>query len=187
MNGRTERRKDGRLAVRRYGGTAVDSFRLLTTLSMLVPSAATAQVPTFRDITGHSFGERITQHHQMVRYLERLAEASPRVTIEAQGRSWEGRKFVMAVVTSPDNHARIGQIQANSRRLSDPRSTSAAQAEIILASQPAVIWFGGSIHGFELSGSEGALKLLEHLSTRSDSATLEVLENVVVLIDPMLN
>ena len=187
MNGRTERRKDGRLAVRRYGGTAVDSFRLLTTLSMLVPSAATAQVPTFRDITGHSFGERITQHHQMVRYLERLAEASPRVTIEAQGRSWEGRKFVMAVVTSPDNHARIGQIQANSRRLSDPRSTSAAQAEIILANQPAIIWFGGSIHGFELSGSEGALKLLEHLSTRDDSATLEVLENVVVLIDPMLN
>ncbi|MCH7683205.1 MAG: hypothetical protein IIB35_05720, partial [Gemmatimonadetes bacterium] len=163
------------------------SFRLVATLLTLVPSTVTGQVPTFKDVVGHSFGERITQHHQMVRYLERLAEASPRVTIEVQGRSWEGRKFVMAVVTSPDNHARIGQIQANSRRLSDPRSTSAAQAEIILANQPAVIWFGGSIHGFELSGSEGALKLLEHLSTRSDSATLEVLENVVVLIDPMLN
>ena len=188
MNGRTERGNVGGMAGRRNASKSVrPSFRLVATLLTLVPSAATAQVPTFRDITGHSFGERITQHHQMVRYLERLAEASPRVTIEAQGRSWEGRKFVMAVVTSPDNHARIGQIQANSRRLSDPRSTSAAQAEIILANQPAIIWFGGSIHGFELSGSEGALKLLEHLSTRDDSATLEVLENVVVLIDPMLN
>lgn len=184
----TERRNVGGMAGRRNASKSVrPSFRLVATLLTLVPSAATAQVPTFRDITGHSFGERITQHHQMVRYLERLAEASPRVTIEAQGRSWEGRKFVMAVVTSPDNHARIGQIQANSRRLSDPRSTSAAQAQIVWANQPAVIWFGGSIHGFELSGSEGALKLLEHLSTRNDSATLEVLENVVVLIDPMLN
>ena len=156
-------------------------------MAALVPSSATAQVPTFRDITGHALGERITQHHQMVRYLETLAAASPRVTIEERGQSWEGRKFVMAVVTSRDNHARIGQIQANSRRLSDPRTASAAQADALVANQPVVIWFGGSIHGFELSGSEGALKLLEHLSTRSDSATMAVLDNVVVLIDPMLN
>ncbi len=154
---------------------------------MLAPSVATSQVPTFQDIVGHSFGERITQHHQMVRYLETLAAASPRVTIEERGESWEGRKFVMAVVTSRDNHARIGQIQANSRRLSDPRTTSASQADVLVANQPVVIWFGGSIHGFELSGSGGALKLLEHLTTRSDSATRAVLDNVVVLIDPMLN
>ncbi len=184
----TERRNVGGMAARRNASKSVrPSFRLVATLLTLVPSTVTGQVPTFKDVVGHSFGERITQHHQMVRYLERLAEVSSRVTIEVQGRSWEGRKFVMAVVTSPDNHARIGQIQANSRRLSDPRSTSAAQAEIVFANQPAVIWFGGSIHGFELSGSEGALKLLEHLSTRNDSATLEALENVVVLIDPMLN
>lgn len=161
--------------------------RLLTILLTLTPVTAVGQTPTFRAITGHAFGERITQHYQMVRYLEALAAASPRVTIEERGQSWEGRKFVMAVVTSRDNQARIGQIQANSRRLSDPRTTSAAQADILVANQPVVIWFGGSIHGFELSGSEGALKLLQHLSTRSDSATMAVLDNVVVLIDPMLN
>ena len=77
------------------------SFRLVATLLTLAPSTVTGQVPTFKDVVGHSFGERITEHHQMVRYLERLAEASPRVTIEVQGQSWEGRKFVMAVVTSP--------------------------------------------------------------------------------------
>ncbi len=204
-DGRTEGRKDGKMTnLPPYRRTAVPpavrhsvipsfrlsvlpSFRLLATLLILAPSAATTQVPTFSDITGHAFGERITQHYQMVEYLEALAAASPRVTIEERGRSWEGRKFVMAVVTSRSNHARIGQIQANSRRLSDPRTTSAAQADILVANQPLVIWFGGSIHGFELSGSEGALKLLEHLSTRSDSATMAVLDNVVVLIDPMLN
>jgi hypothetical protein len=49
------------------------------------------------------------------------------------------------------------------------------------------MWFGGSIHGFELSGSEGALKLLEHLTTRTDQETMTALSNAVVLIDPMLN
>jgi hypothetical protein len=41
--------------------------------------------------------------------------------------------------------------------------------------------------GFELSGSEGALKLLEHLTLRDDPPTREVLANAVILIDPMLN
>ena len=90
------RRADGQMGGRAIGGTAVrrygrntpgcarlpvcPSARLLATLLILAPSAATTQVPTFRDITGHAFGERITQHYQMVEYLEALAAASPRVT-----------------------------------------------------------------------------------------------------------
>ena len=158
---RKDTRSDGCLQSERtnHDGGPMKTVRLAMLLA-LAPAPVIAQVPTFRDVVGHAFGERVTQHHQMVRYLETLAAASPRVTIEERGESWEGRTFVMAVVTSPDNHSRIGQIQANSRRLSDPRTTSAAQAAILVENQPAVIWFVGSIHGFELSGSEGGLKLL---------------------------
>jgi hypothetical protein len=156
-------------------------------LALSAAPAARAQVPTLQDVTGHAFGERITVHHEMVDYLTRLAEASPRVAVVEQGRSWEGRPFLLAIVTSPENHARIDEIQENSRRLADARTTTPAQARAIIADQPAVVWFGGSIHGFELSGAEGALKLLEHLATRDDPATLAVLQNSVVLIDPMLN
>ncbi len=159
----------------------------LLSIPWLVAPAAAQGVPTFRDASGHAFGERITQHHQMQRYLERLAEASPRVTLIRQGESWEGRAFLLAVVTAPENHARLEAIRQNSLRLADPRGTTAAQAAQIISDQPVVVWFGGSIHGFELSGSEGALKLLEHLTTRNDAATLEALRRTVVLIDPMLN
>lgn len=159
-------------------------------LSAAVPLHAAAQrapTPAFRDISGHAFGERITQHHQMQRYLERLAEVSDRVTLMRQGSSWEGRELLLAVVTSPENRARLEEIRLNSLRLADPRRTTPAEADAIIREQPVVAWYGGSIHGFELSGSEGALKLLEHLTTRSDPATLEVLRRTVVLIDPMLN
>jgi hypothetical protein len=159
---------------------------LLAALLVAVP-AAQAQVPTFEEVVGHAFGERATQHHQMVAYLHRLAETSTRVTVTVQGASWEGRELMLAVVTSPENHARIEEIRTGSLRLADPRGTTPEQAQSLIRSQPAVVWFGGSIHGFELSGAEGALKLLEHLTTRDDAATLEVLENTVVLIDPMLN
>jgi hypothetical protein len=161
--------------------------RLAWLLSIFLPLPLQAQVASFADVTGHAFGERITQHHEMVRYLEHLAAASPRVEVRDQGESWEGRKLLVAIVTSPENHARLGQIQANAQRLADPRNTLPDEAASVIRNQPAIVWFGGSIHGFELSGSEGILKLLEHLATRDDAETLEVLQNTIVFIDPMLN
>ena len=167
----------------------VRSGILLAAMLLLLGAAEIRadEVPSFVQATGHGFGERITLHHEMVSYLRQLDVASPRVHVEEQGRSWEGRELLLAVVTSPANHARLDEIRADARRLSDPRQTDRDQAAVIIARQPAVLYFGGSIHGFELSGSEGLLRLLEHLTTRDDAETLDVLENTVVLLDPMLN
>lgn len=150
-------------------------------------SAADGKAPAFREVSGHGFGERITSHAEMVRYLERLAATSDRVKVIDQGRSWEERELPLAIVTSPENHARLEEIRSDAQRLADPRRTSPDEAAAIAKRQPAIVWMGGSIHGFELSGSEGLLKLVEHLTTRDDPETLEVLRNTVVLIDPMLN
>lgn len=163
-------------------------MRSLALLSLVALNTLGAQtVPTFRESTGHEFGERITVHHEMERYLERLAATSNRVKLIRQGESWERKALMLAIVTSPENHARLETIRENSLRLGDPRRTTPEQARGIIADQPVIAWYGGSIHGFELSGSEGALKLLEHLTTRNDAATMDVLRRVVVLIDPMLN
>lgn len=151
------------------------------------PIIAQGQVSSFAEITGHDFGERITVHHEMVSYLEYLAEASPRVTVVEQGRSWEGRRLLLAIVTSPANHARLESIRDTAQRLGDPRKTSADEAASLAADQPAVVFMGGSIHGFELSGAEAVLKLLEHMTTRDDPETMEVLDGAVLLLDPMLN
>ena len=59
--------------------------------------------------------------------------------------------------------------------------------EALVADQPAILWIQGSIHGFELSGTEGMLLLLEHLTTRDDTETLRALENTVILVDPLVN
>jgi hypothetical protein len=146
-----------------------------------------AEVATFAEITGHDFGEGITVHHEMVAYLEHLAETSPRVVTHDQGVSWEGRRLLLAIVTSPANHARLDEIKANAQRLGDPRRTSLEEATRIASSQPVILYMGGSIHGFELSGAEAVLKLLEGLAKGEDAETLEVLDNTVILLDPMLN
>ncbi|HUF78114.1 MAG TPA: M14 family metallopeptidase, partial [Thermoanaerobaculia bacterium] len=158
---------------------------IVTALAAGRPAAA--QPPAFAEVAGHAFGDRITLHQEMTRYLRALAESSDRVAVVDQGRSWEGRELLLAIVTSPGNHARIEEIRAASGRLADPRGLAPAAAAALRADQPAVVWLGGSIHGFELSGAEGVLMLLERLATADDPETLEVLDGCVVLIDPMLN
>lgn len=161
---------------------------LLASVLWLVGALGSAnELASFADITGHEAGERITVHHEMVRFLEYLGAHSDRVAVREQGRSWEGRPLILAVVTSPANHARLDEIQANAARLFDPRATTGEATAALIENQPAVVYMGGSIHGFELSGAEGVLKLLDHLARGDDSETLAVLDNVVVLLDPMLN
>jgi hypothetical protein len=145
------------------------------------------QVPSFQEVTGHDFGEWITLHHQMADYLRALDRTSDRVRVEDQGRSYERKELLVAIVTSPGNHARLDEIRGTAQRLGDPRGLSAGEAAGLLENQPTLVWLGGSIHGFELSGTEGLLRVLERLSTADDAETREVLENVVVLIDPILN
>lgn len=123
-----------------------------TAVTVLTASSLAAQVPSFADVSGHGFGERVTQHHEMVGYLRALEEASPRVTVLSQGRSWEERELIVAVVTSPENHARLDGIRRTAQRLADPRATSPAEAGDLMESQPVIVWYGGSIHGIRAVG-----------------------------------
>ncbi len=166
---------------------AVLAAALAATTLPVPGSAQETDVPRFAEVAGHDLGERATLHGEMERYLERLAATSARVRLLDQGRSWEGRRLLAAIVTAPENHGRLESIRETAGRLADPRLTAPAEVEGLISDQPVVAWMGGSIHGNELSGTEGLLKLLEHLTRRDDPATLEVLRDVVVIVDPMLN
>ena len=151
-----------------------------------VAAATLAQAPTYSDHLGRPLGDRITRHHEMVAYLEAL-DASDRVRLGEGGRSWEGRELLHAIVTSPANQERLDEIREAAGLLGDPRRLDPEAAAELVRTQPAIVWLGGSIHGFELSGAEGLLKLLERLATAADPDTLAVLDATVVIVDPMLN
>mgnify|MGYP000084290492 FL=1 len=70
-------------------------------------------IPTIEDVTGHAPGERITWHADAVRYFDTLAEAAPdRVAVYRYAESWQGRELIYAVISSPENMARIDDIKA---------------------------------------------------------------------------
>ncbi len=163
------------------------SLSMLCTNINFANNSEDQAAPLFNEITGFEFGERITQHHEMVQYLQAVAEVSPRVTLLRQGHSWEGRELLAAIVTSAENHERLDEIKQNAQRLGDPRRLPEGDVDPVIDNQPAVVWLGGSIHGTELSGAEGLLKLFERLTTWHDEETMNILRNTVILFDPILN
>ena len=141
-------------------------------------------VPTPDAVLGYTIGERHTRPDEVVRYLEAVAQASPRVTMGTHGTTYEGRPLVHAIVTTPGNHDRLDALQAANLRLSDaPGSVSDAA----LAAMPVVVFQGYSVHGNEASGTEAALVWLYHLAAAQGAEIERQLDRAVVLIDPMLN
>ncbi|NBC87630.1 MAG: peptidase M14 [Bacteroidetes bacterium] len=141
-------------------------------------------IPVPEDIIGHRIGERHTRPAQVVDYFEAVAAASDRVTLAGHGRTYQGRKLIHAIVTSPENHGRLDEIKAANRRLtSQPDDVSDED----LATMPAVVLMGYSIHGDEASGTEAAILLLYHLAAGNGPEVDDALENAVTIVDPMFN
>jgi hypothetical protein len=146
-----------------------------------------SRVPTPRSVLGYDVGERFTPHHMVLRYFERVAQASPRVVLDTLGHTFEGREYVTAIVTSERNHARLAQVRADAGRLADPRGAAAAELDAIVARMPAVVLLAYTVHGGEASGTEASLATLYQMAAGTDAATQALLDSVIVLIDPIQN
>jgi hypothetical protein len=138
-------------------------------------------------VLGYEIGERFTPHHQIVRYLERLAAASRRVTVDTLARTFEGREVLMAIVTSEANQRRLREIRSDAAAVANPRPGLNVDPQAAAARLPAIVWLGYTVHGGEASGTEAALALLYQLAAGTDALTQLILDSVVVLIDPVQN
>lgn len=145
-------------------------------------------VPTPQSVLGYPLGDRFTPHHLLARYVERVALAAPgRVRVDTVGRSFEGREVLRVVVASEANRRRLDEIQADARRLVDPRLLSATDRAALERRLPAIVWLGFTVHGNEASGAEAGMGVLYRLAAGRDAETRAILDSTVVLLDPLQN
>ncbi len=150
----------------------------------LVGTTFDSTVPAPSDVIGFEAGSKHARPEAIVRYYERVADASPRVMLETYAHTVEGRPLVQAIVTSPANHARLDAIFEANRRLSDsPNAVSDAD----LAQMPGIVWMGYSVHGNEASGADAALLTLHHLAAGQSTEVGQMLDDLVIILDPVYN
>ena len=160
-------------------------FSPIGTPSGYSSGALDPRVPTPEKVLGFRIGDRFVTHAEVGTYLRAVAAAAPeRVRVETYGRTPEGRELLLAVVTSPENHARFEEHSEGIRSIFSPSSAKPAAPP---AGLPLFVWFSYGVHGDEASSPDAAIATLYHLAASRDAETAERLRRVVVTMDPMVN
>ena len=138
-------------------------------------------IPTPADFLGYDVGDWHVTHDQLRFYMQALADASDRITIEEYARTYEHRPLLLMTITSPRNHSRLDEILEYRNSLTVEGDSSSAE------DQPIVIYQGYSIHGNEASGSNASLLVAYYLAAGQSAELDQLLDNVVILLDPSFN
>jgi hypothetical protein len=157
----------------------------LFVLFFVASSQAQTTIPAPDEFLGYTLGERFTPHARILDYFHLLTTRSNLITMQQFGETYEHRPLMLAVITSPKNRAALDSIRANVAALTDPNATTQARANEIAKSTPAIAWLAFGVHGNESSSAEVSMEVAHTLLTDPNSAPL--LDNLVVLIDPLLN
>jgi len=144
-------------------------------------------IPTPESILGFPVGQRSATPSQIVEAVKAWSEASERAIAVEYARTHEDRPLYYVMISSPENLARVDDIQADLARLANPAGLSDSEADAIIERTPAVAWMAYSIHGNETSGSDSALAAIYHLVASTNQEVQNLLANQIVIIDPSMN
>ncbi|HZV71160.1 MAG TPA: M14 family metallopeptidase [Saprospiraceae bacterium] len=128
----------------------------------------------------YKLGSRFTPHHLLVDYFKHADEASNKIKLIEYGKTYELRPLIAAIISSPQNMARLEEI-----RMNNLYRTGLAEGQI-KKDDIAIVYLSYSVHGNEAAGSECSMQVLYELAMGSPDID-KWLANTIVIIDPSLN
>ena len=145
--------------------------------------APTRLVPTPKEYFGFNIGDdySLANYQQLVGYWGKLEHASDRIKVIDIGATEEGRRQLVAVVTSPANLRRLERYRRISRRLAYADGVDRAEARKLAAGGKAVVWIDAGIHATETLCPQAMIETVYQLASGTDEETLRILDDVIIL------
>jgi hypothetical protein len=167
--------------------------RALIVATLLLPIAflaAAARVPTPISVLGHNPGDDfyLADYDDAIRYFHALAASSNRIKMFSVGKTTMGETFEIAVISSPENLARLDEYKADARKLADSRSLTEDQARDLSRIIPVIVHIDGGLHSDEVAGGQHSIQLAyKLLSAQNDPQVDAILHNVILVLWPTIN
>jgi len=120
-------------------------------------------------------------------YFHKLGAESPNVAVEKVGTSTEGRDFLLATISSPENLARLDELRGYASTLADPRGHSQEEIDAAVKHGKVILFVSCSMHATECAGSEFGMEFAHRLATSNAEPWVSAREECVVLLAPSLN
>ncbi|MFC2164466.1 M14 family zinc carboxypeptidase [Acidobacteriota bacterium] len=158
----------------------------LTELVDYLPASDT--VPTPKKILGEVIGVPDILHDtsEIEKYLQAVAEASPRVILFSIGDTDEGKNHITVAVSDEANMARIDRIKEIMTLLADPRKLKDVDVEMLLDEGLPIYWVTGGLHSPESGSPEMLMEMTYRLAVDESEFIQTIRKNSVVLITPVL-
>jgi hypothetical protein len=149
-----------------------------------------AEVPTPVSVLGHNPGDDfyLADYDDAIRYFHALAASSDRIKMFKVGKSTDGEEYEIAVISSPENLARLDEYKSIARKLADSRDLTEAQAKELARTSKVIVHIDGGMHSSEVAGGQHSIQLAYKLaSTQGDPQIDAILNNVILVLWPTLN
>ena len=169
----------------------VRRFRALTlaaALFILAAGAAAAQtkapaITTPKQQFGFNIGDdyQLATYAQFTEYWQKLDKESTRMQVIEIGKTEEGRPHLAAIITAPENFAKLDRYKAISQQLHRARGLTDDQARALAKEGKSVVWIDGGLHATEVVGAHQLMETVYQLVSRTDDETTRILRDVIVI------
>jgi hypothetical protein len=146
-------------------------------------------VPTPSEFLGFEVGadRKLADYKQISSYFRALAAASPRVEIQALGKTTLGEDMFMAVISTPENLANKAKYKDIAHKLADPRGMTSQQIDALARDGKTIFLLTCNIHSTEIGSSQMSMEWAYNLATSQEPEILRRLNDSIVLLIPSLN
>ena len=152
--------------------------------------APASTVPSPISVLGHNPGDDyyLANYEEEIQYFHALAAHSDRIKLFTVGKTTEGRDIEIALISSPQNLARLDEWKADTKELSMDQGLEDASAKALAEKARVIIHIDGGLHANEVAGPQHSMVLAyKLLSAQGDPEVDRILNNVVLLLYPTLN
>ena len=157
----------------------------------LAPRAsAQSTVPTPASVLGFPVGAdfKLATYDDSYRYFQLLAKSSDRIKLVDVGRTSTGHEWILAIISSPANLARLDNLKSIAQRLAHPAGLTDDEARRLSREGKPFVDISGGLHASEIAGSQHTIQLAyDLLSKPDDPRNKAILENTVLLLWPSIN
>ncbi len=159
--------------------------------ALAAPTVAHAQqVPTPESVLGFAVGDdfKLANYDEAIEYFRVLEAASDRLQLVEVGRTSEGRAWYMALISTPENLARVEEYRDIARRLAAPQGLTDDEAQDLARRGKAIVHIDGGLHATEVAHAQHTLQLAHDiLANAEDPAVATILDEVILMLWPSVN
>ena len=147
-------------------------------------------LPTPESAFGFSIGAdgKLVDYEESIAYFRKLAAASNRIHLLSIGKTSFGRDWTVAIITSPENYARLDHYRAINMRLAHPAGLTDSAAHALARQGKVIVDISGGLHASEIAGSQHTPQLAYELLARANEPAMkEIFDNVIFFLWPTIN